>query len=310
MRYLNTTDIIKDYVEKTETTGRTHGKDYLSTAYHQLDNVLGWVQPGELIIIGGRPGIGKTSLMLSMACRMAVDLNTPLAFHSLESDEASLGMKFIGIQTGIYINRLVSGDLEESEWKRLFELNKTMASAPICFKAAYGMDVETFIKEFEDDLLARQDVKAVFVDPLQAMSIRSFRKNREQELAEVVRMLKGMAVEHSVALFVSSQLSRSAEYRGLYARPKMSDLKDSGEIEAIADKIIMLSAPQNPILFEGLSEAILKDHLLLNVVKNRNGQTGGVFLKRMPDTNRFTDQEIPEEAFPGIQEALQDEFPC
>ncbi len=257
----------------------------LPCQFYDLDAMTGGFQRSDLIIIAGRPSMGKTSFALNIANNIAQTSHLAAAIFSLEMSKEQLALRLLSSEAGIESNRLRSGRISQTEWEPLIEAQTNLSELPIYIDDTANTTV-TQMRSQARRLQAEQgQLGLVLLDYLQLMEGSS--DNRVQELSKITRQLKGLARELNVPVIALSQLSRSVESR-TNKRPMMSDLRESGSIEQDADLVIMLYRDEyyNPDTTDrAISEAI--------VTKHRNGPTGVVKLLFDPEFTRFRNLAKP-----------------
>jgi replicative DNA helicase len=236
-------------------------------------------QPGNLIIVAGRPGQGKTSCALSIARHVALTLGSPVGIFSLEMARSELVQRLVAMESGVSFTALRSGKLWGNQ-QRVEEAMARIEAAPILIDDDGGLSIAE-IRHRARALHARAKLALIAVDYLQLVS--SPGENRVQEVGAVSRSLKAMAKELELPTLALAQLNRSVERRD-DKRPMLSDMRESGSIEQDADLVLMLyrDAYYNPqSAFPNLAE--------LAIAKNRNGPTGKVSLYFGAETMTFLD---------------------
>lgn len=244
--------------------GETSG---ITTGLHKLDEATGGWQPGDLVILAARPGVGKTAMMLHFALSAAKE-GTPVAIFSLEMTARSLAERlFVGL-SDINADRFKRGILYTEETLRLEQAGNSIASLPITIVDTALLSMRK-IKNKAMRLHRHGKCGALFIDYLQLVDMRTDNNhyNREQEVAAASRMAKIIAKELEIPVILLSQLNRSVETRAAESgmrRPQLSDLRESGAIEQDADMVLFICRSEND--GENRGELILS--------KNRNGRTG------------------------------------
>ena len=279
-----------------------------------IDRVtLGW-QPSDMIIIAARPSMGKTAFTLTMARNMAVELNVPVAFFSLEMSSVQLMMRLIVAESGLESQKIRSGKLTPKEWKHLEESIKPLAAAPLFIDDTPAMSVYELRSKVRK-LKAHNDIKLIIIDYLQLMTgPKELKGNREQEVSTISRTLKAIAKETNIPIIALSQLNRAAEVAGGNKRPQLSNLRESGAIEQDADIVAFIHRPEyfgmavdenNTPITPGLTEFI--------IAKHRNGSVETVKLRFRKEQAKFTDYdddtpyEMESSSINGIAPAGYDE---
>lgn len=209
----------------------------LLTGFPDLDAIIGGFHLGELILIAGRPGMGKSSFALNLARHLA-EVGTPIAFFSFEVSRTQVGKNLMACASKTNAKNLRDGMLSAQDFQSLTEQLGPLASLPIYIRDPSLMKVMELKAELAK-LIRSKNVKVVFVDYLQLMDAGIKTENREKEIAFISRNLKAMAKEFKVAMVALSQLSRSVEGRQ-DKRPMLSDLRESGTLEQDADIVMFL----------------------------------------------------------------------
>ncbi|HEX5804627.1 MAG TPA: replicative DNA helicase [Azospira sp.] len=253
----------------------------IPTGYDDLDKMTSGLQPGDLVIVAGRPSMGKTSFALNIAEHVAIEYGAPVAVFSMEMGGAQLAMRMLASVGRLDQHRVRTGKLNDDEWSRL-----SYALGKIHEKAIY-IDETPALNPIDLRARARRlhrqcgKLGMIVIDYLQLMSGSSAGENRATEISEISRSLKGLAKELECPVIALSQLNRSLEQRP-NKRPVMSDLRESGAIEQDADVIMFIYRDQvyNPDSPDkGTAEIIIG--------KQRNGPIGTVRLSFLGEYTRF-----------------------
>lgn len=213
-----------------ELKGKEDGLTGVPTGFVDLDRITSGWQPSDLIIMAARPGMGKTSLVLSLAKNAALDYNKGVAVFSLEMASIQLAQRLISMESEVPLHKMRNGQLEEDEWKRLKEAIERISDAPVYIDDTPGINIFELRAKCRR-MKMQYDIQMIIIDYLQLMSgggEGSKGGNREQEVSAISRALKGLAKELSVPVIALSQLSRAVETRGGSKRPQLSDLRESG----------------------------------------------------------------------------------
>ena len=238
----------------------TDGLTGVSTGYYKLDDITSGWQASDLVIIAGRPAMGKTSFALSMAKNIAADLKVPMAFFSLEMSNVQLVNRLISNACEIQGSKILNGQLQRDEWERLDE----------------------------------HGVKLIMIDYLQLMNANGMRfSSRQEEVSTISRSLKGLAKELDIPILALSQLNRGVESReGLEGkRPQLSDLRESGAIEQDADMVIFVHRPEYYHIYQDDNGRDLHGMAQIIIAKHRKGATGDVLLTFRGEYTRFENPE-------------------
>jgi replicative DNA helicase len=271
--------------QKTTLTGTPSG-------FRHLDEMTGGFQPGNLIVLAARPGMGKSALVTNMAENAAIEHGKPVALFSLEMSEAELAQRFVASQASIKGDELRRGRVEDRRWPRVLDACQKLGGAPLYVDDS--SDVGTTEVRAKARRLHQQSADGlglVIVDYLQLMRADGRIENRVQQVGEMSRGLKLLAKELDVPVIALSQLSRGVEQRH-DKRPLLSDLRESGNVEQDADLVMFIYRDEYYEKDEseepGIAEVILSKH--------RNGALGTVKLVFQAEYPRFR-THIEEDRF-------------
>jgi len=254
----------------------------IPSGFKDLDGKTAGFQRSDLIVVAGRPSMGKTAFCLNVAQYAAIHTGVPTAIFSVEMSKEQLATRMLCSEARVDSARLRSGFLSESDWPKLTMAASTLSEAPIFIDDTPAISVLE-LRAKARRLQAERGLQLVIVDYLQLMRGRSGVERREQEISEISRSLKALAKELNIPVMAISQLSRKAEDRP-GRRPQLSDLRESGAIEQDADVILFIYRDEvyNPSSDQkGLAEVIIG--------KQRNGPTGKVELSYAPEYTTFKD---------------------
>jgi replicative DNA helicase len=260
----------------------------LDTGYTDLNNCTCGLQNGEMIIIAGRPSMGKTSLALNIAEHLGLIEKIPVAIFSLEMGKQQLAERFLCSISGLDSQKVRRGLLSDEHYKKLADACAELSEAPI-----YIDDTSTLtpleLRAKARRLKSRHNIQCIMVDYLQLMHLGSGRvESRQQEITTISRYLKSIARELNIPVVVLSQLNRSPEGREGH-KPRMSDLRESGSIEQDADVVMLLHRDDYYKRNEEGENFTPNNTAELIIAKQRNGPTGTVELRFMEKTTRFED---------------------
>ena len=252
----------------------------LPTGLHDLDVMTAGLQPGELIIVAGRPSMGKSALATCIAEHAGVVERIPVAVFSLEMSKESLVHRMLCAHARVDVHKARTGFLAQSDWPRLTNAAGKLSEAPILIDDTPSLSVLE-LRAKARRLKGQHKLGLVIVDYLQMMrgSFRS--ENRQQEISDISKSLKSMAKELKVPLIAVSQLSRAPEQRE-DRRPQLADLRESGAIEQDADVVILLFREE---VYRPTEDNRGKAELI--VAKQRNGPIGSVVLTFLKEFTRF-----------------------
>ena len=260
------------------------------TGFKDLDKLLGGMQQSDLLIVAGRPGRGKTSLLLSIALNAAKTYKKRVAIFSLEMSTEQLVQRLVAQETGINSHRLRLGKLDDDEWPRFTQAITVLSDTGIFLDdtpALSALQLRTKCRRLNNEI----KLDLIVVDYLQLMSGDFRVENRVQEVSHISRSLKALARELNVPVLTAAQLSRAVEQRS-GQRPMLSDLRESGSIEQDADIVLFLHHP------DGWDEEPQKKSITeVMVAKHRNGPTGSVELIFLEQLTKFADAETRHLSF-------------
>ena len=282
-------DLIKSSIETIDKLYQRKGFiTGLPTGFTELDQMLAGLQPADLIIVAGRPAMGKSSFALNVAEFVAVQNKIPVAVFSLEMSKEHLVQRMLCAHARINAHNVRTGMLSTSDWPKLTQAAGKLSEAPVYIDDTPGVSILE-LRAKARRLKSRHNIGLIILDYLQLMSEQSQFENRQQEIAMISRNLKALAREINVPVIAVSQLSRAPERRETF-RPRLSDLRESGAIEQDADVVLLLFREDyyNPDAEKGLAEVI--------VAKQRNGPTGTMKLTFLSEYTRFENPHFDNSA--------------
>ena len=248
----------------------------ISTGFYDFDKLTSGLHENELIIIAARPAMGKTAFAVNLAVNAALNSNKNVALFNLEMSAEQLAMRMISAQGSIDQNKLKTGKLEHNDWKKVNEAMSELANTNLFIEDASGISVSEIRAKCRRLATQGNGLGLVVIDYLQLIEGSSrYAGNRQQEVSEISRSLKTMAMELNVPVIALAQLSRSVELRE-NKRPIMSDLRESGSIEQDADIVAFLY--RDDYYNESAQEQTNISVTELIVGKHRNGNTGTIEL--------------------------------
>ena len=266
----------------------------ISTGLYRLDDITCGLQNSDLIIIAGRPAMGKTAFALTLAKNIAADQKIPMAFFSLEMSNVQLANRLMSIACEINGKKLLSGQLDRYDWERLDKNLNILIDAPMYIDDTEGLSILE-LRTKARRLVKEHGIKVIMIDYLQLMTASGMSFNsRQEEVSIISRSLKGLAKELNIPVIALSQLNRMVETRkgDDGKRPQLSDLRESGAIEQDADMVIFLHRPEyyklymsadNKIDYHGKAEII--------IAKHRKGETGTILVNYANEYTRFENPE-------------------
>ena len=282
--------ILQDTFEKIDQLSHHKGSVIgVPTGLVDLDDMTSGFQEGDLVILAGRPGMGKTALALTMIRNAAVDKKMGVGLFSLEMSNHQLAMRMLCSEAKVDNHLVRTGNLPKAHWKNLGVAVGSLAEAPIYLDDTPGLTVLE-LRAKARRLKAEHDIQMIVVDYLQLMSGPKGMESRQQEISTISRSLKGLAKELDIPVVALSQLSRAVENRA-DRRPQLSDLRESGAIEQDADIVLFL---YRPWIYSRDEEDEGKAQVIVS--KQRNGPTGQVdvtFIDRFARFENLSKMDAP-----------------
>lgn len=304
--------LVAEKIEALDAERRNVKPSRIQSGFSYLDYVLGGFRPGALYIIAARPAMGKTALALTLAYHAARFQARKVAFFSLEMGKDEMAGRFMALHFAINSKKIVDNDLNEEEFTNLEDHFAEVFDIPIYIDDHSIVSPVNVLTQCRA-LQAMQGLDMIIIDYLQLMeSTRSWKDNKQQEVAEISRNLKIIAKDLGVPVIALSQLSRSCELR-TDKRPMLSDLRESGAIEQDADVVCFLyrdfvyhkeanPGGKNPAREKAEKMGIDYERFLeLNVAKNRHGSTATVYLEWKPELTTFRNPPTPYDDAPEAQ---------
>lgn len=286
MKFKEISGVIKetfDQLEKIISEGVT--ANGIPSGFTDFDKLTGGFQPGSLNIIAARPSMGKTALALNMAQNAALSDNVNVLMFSLEMSAEQLAGRLLSSEAEVNLKELqLSGNIRNDQWNALTDAVARLSKSPIFIDDSSmltTLDLRSRCRRF---FSRHRDEKClIIVDYLQLMANSKRAENRQQEVSDISRALKGVAREFNAPVIALSQLSREVEKRGSDKRPMLSDLRDSGAIEQDADLVAFLYRPSYYQQDKELSDTAAE----LAIAKHRNGPTGKIDLVFYREFSKF-----------------------
>jgi len=260
------------------------------TGFERFDRLTAGLQPSDLIIVAGRPSMGKTALALNIGYNVAKKTGSVVAVFSLEMSRQQLGIRLLGLDAGINATKLRTGSLRGDDFSRLIDSANRLSELPIFIDDSSAISV-LGMKAKCRRLKKRTDLGLVIVDYMQLIQGRSSAESRQLEMSEISRSLKGLAKDLNVPVIALSQLNRKVEDRP-NKKPQLADLRESGAIEQDADVIAFIYRDEiyNPNSEEN------KNIAEIIIGKQRNGPTGSfklTFQKELTRFRNYTQEDVP-----------------
>lgn len=260
----------------------------VATGFPELDDMTGGFQKSNLIIIAGRPSMGKTSFAMNIASHVAMINKKSVAFFSLEMSKNDLLMRLIGTAACVDGNKIRSGNLSDDEWERIADASDLLANSKLYIDDTSQIS----ITEMRSKCRRIKDLSMVVVDYIGLMKTDN-NESRQQAVSELSRQLKALSRTLNVPVIVLSQLNRSAaNARGKDHTPMLSDLRESGAIEQDADLVMLVHRPG---YYQDAGEDVDKSLAEIIIAKQRNGSTGKIELTWKPEFTQFVSRSYRKE---------------
>lgn len=274
-------DLLTESFEKIEDL--YHSGNFITgvpSGFLKFDELTTGFQPSELVIVAGRPSMGKTAFCMNIAQYAAMQHKIPVAIFSLEMSKSQIVQRMLCSEARIDTHALRRGAMPEGDWPKLSMAAGRLSSAPIFIDDSAGIS-PLEIKAKARRLKAKHDLGLIVIDYLQLIQTGLKVENRQQEISQISRSLKGLARELNIPVIAVSQLSRAVEQRSIQ-RPRLSDLRESGALEQDADLVVFIYREEYykpKSSKKGIAEVIIS--------KQRNGPTGTVELAFLKEYTRF-----------------------
>lgn len=275
------------YEEINKAASSTGDISGIPSGFEDLDRMTSGWQSSDLVILAGRPAMGKTALAICMGLNMATNYNIPFGIFSLEMSSTQLTKRMISIASSINGETIKNGKLADYQWESLDQAINKISNAPIYVDDTAFLDIQD-LKAKARKMVEKDGVKIIIIDYLQLVGAKTM-GSRQEQVAYVSRQLKGLAKELNIPIIALSQLNRGIESReGSSKKPQLSDLRESGAIEQDADIVFFVHRPEyygitiddNGNNLRGIAELI--------IAKHRNGATGEVSLRFEGEFTRFS----------------------
>lgn len=281
---------VYDKLQKLSGADKDKYKGY-TTGFIDLDKAITGLNKSDLLIIGARPAMGKTSLALNLARNTAMMGKKKVLFFSLEMTKEQLAQRVLSTEARIESTKMRTGNITGDEWAKLATATALLSNCELYFDDTSNMTVS----EMKSRIRRLRDVDAVFVDYLQLMKSGSRVESRVQEVSEITRNLKLMAKDLNIPVVVLAQLARTTEGRGKSHKPQLSDLRESGSIEQDADIVIMLYreeyyATEKDDAPDDMERPAINEAEFI-IAKNRHGPTTSIKVAWNGDYTLFSNLE-------------------
>lgn len=283
-KLLNNTELIYQIFLDLKEKKQNQALPGLISGFYKLDSLTQGFQNSDLIIIAGRPSIGKTAFSLTLSLNIIKLCKVPILFFSLEMTREQLIYRLIAMETNISQSQLKNGKLHKNDWLKINKVIKILYKLPFFIDDSYNLSVKEIRTKLKTFLFEQNHLGLIVIDYLQLMQLTTNNyENRAQEISKITRNLKNLAREFNVPIIALSQLNRNVETR-IDKKPILSDLRESGSIEQDADLVLMLAKNQ-----ENLNNSSYLSYIIMDLIiaKQRNGPTGSLKLKFNKNSSKY-----------------------
>ena len=269
------------------------GFNGVPTGIRAIDDKIGGWQNSDLVILAARPGMGKTSFVLSIARNASIDFKKSVALFSLEMSASQLAHRLFAIESGIAADRISKAKLDGNEWNQLMNVMQVLKTDKLIIDDTPGLSIFDLRAKCRR-LKHKYDIDLIIIDYLQLMTAnsegdRNIQSNRVQEISMISRSLKALAKDLNVPVIALSQLSRDVEKRGGDKRPQLSDLRESGSIEQDADQVLFIYRPEYYKMETFPDNTPSTGKAEIQIAKNRHGATADVRVRFDAQFTKFAD---------------------
>jgi len=257
----------------------------LKSGFDDLDAIIQGFQKSDLIIIAGRPSMGKTALSLNIVINIIQKSKLPILFFSLEMSKEQIMYRLLAMETNINQIKLRNGKLSQNDWVKVNRMINILSKLPLFIDDTSDLSIQNIRSKIKTLMFEQNQVGLIIIDYLQLMQNSKLKmENRVQELSQITRSLKIIAREFNIPVIALSQLSRNVENR-VEKRPMLSDLRESGSIEQDADLVLMLYRKN---YYDTINlDPNESNNIELIIAKQRNGPTGTIKLRFDEKSNKF-----------------------
>lgn len=293
----------KEIVQNIE--NKEGNKNLIPTGFQHLDEDFGGLSLGELVVVGGRPGMGKSQFVVNLVSNICD--REPILFFSFDLTPSTLTSRILSNRTGIAVNNIIQNQLVNSDINLIKMAAKQLENSKL-FVSDIGVSNVNQTIDIIKEHVELYNTKIVVIDYLQLLGIGKYNSGREAEIGHICRVLKMYAKELQISIVLLSQLSRAVEVRGSSKKPQLSDLRDSGSIEQIADKVWFLYRPEYYMIEELDDDDFTSSDciVMLIVAKNKNGKIGVNYFKRNDNFTEFNSIKKPGDSFEFNQDRLSE----
>lgn len=293
----------KEIVQNIE--NKDGNNNVIPTGFEYLDEEFGGLSLGELVVIGGRPAMGKSQFVINLVSNICD--REPILFFSFDLTPSTFTSRILSNRTGITVDKIIQNQLIDSDVNLIKMAAKQLENSKLLVSDIGVAKVNQTIEIIKEHVELYQ-TKIVVIDYLQLLGMGKYNSGREAEIGHICRVLKMCANELNISIILLSQLSRAVEVRGSSKKPQLSDLRDSGSIEQIADKVWLLYRPEYYMIDElDDNEHTPAEYVLMLVVaKNKNGKIGVSYFKRNDNFTEFNSIKKPGDSFEFNEDRLSE----
>ena len=271
----NSTELLNNIFLELKKKSLNPSLSGLASGFYDLDSLTQGFQKSELIIIAGRPSMGKTALSLNITLNIIKNFKLPVLFFSLEMSKEQIMYRLLSMETNITQSKLRSGNLYQNDWVKVNKILKLMSKLPLFVDGSSDLSIQDIRFKIKTIIFEQKQIGLIIIDYLQLIQNLKLKiENRVQELSKITRILKNLAQEFNIPIIALSQLSRNIENR-VDKKPILADLRESGSIEQDADLVLMLYRSNHYNLKQNETNTFTE----LIIAKQRNGPIGSIKLK-------------------------------
>ena len=271
----NSTELLNNIFLELKKKSLNPSLSGLASGFYDLDSLTQGFQKSELIIIAGRPSMGKTALSLNITLNIIKNFKLPVLFFSLEMSKEQIMYRLLSMETNITQSKLKSGNLYQNDWVKVNKILKLMSKLPLFVDGSSDLSIQDIRFKIKTIIFEQKQIGLIIIDYLQLIQNLKLKiENRVQELSKITRILKNLAQEFNIPIIALSQLSRNIENR-VDKKPILADLRESGSIEQDADLVLMLYRSNHYNLKQNETNTFTE----LIIAKQRNGPIGSIKLK-------------------------------
>lgn len=308
LTFKTSADLVREAIRSIQSAREKTHLYHIPSGFDSLDAIIAGFWPGEFVIVGGRPGMGKTGFLLSLAIGILRKHDIPIGYFSLECSGIHLISRIMSILSEIKYSKIITGDLTDNQMMEINKATEDFVNRRFYVEDQQMMDIEDLRNKMKF-LAQEKGIKLAFVDYIQLLSSSGRFSNKEQEMYSIARRIKEIAVDLNIPIVVTAQLSRAVDNRAGSKRPLLSDLRDSGAFEIMTDKVMFLYRPEYYKLNTDEYGNPTENLAYVIVAKNRYGPLGDAAFFYNSKTGRFYDSMGFDDFKDLNLKPLDDNFP-